>query len=725
MAHRWIVVVPALALFLIVPATASAAGGLVHVDDATLKGGDGGATITATVTWNHAAAIDDDRLMSEGDLRAVAVSDRGHHPTVLATAVVDDLDDRAAGPQSVRMTFSGTGKLAAIRPGNRVVLTASQHMPVPAGQVSTTTYVTVAELQSYASPQNRIGSRDCSDRPIISGAVLNLCDLVGADLDRAQVSERYAAGTETGTRMLLADATGATMREASLIGTSFAGGRLNGADLTQADISNVSLANAEATGLIARGAHSDPKMGTAGANLFDARLTGADFRDAVLNGVSFGESRLDVADFRGSRWNAVEAVGTDFASADLRNVISQSPALDFADLTNARLRGATFLTTDLTWSLLCRTTMPDAAMDADADRDCRSRVDPGPKPVADPLVTVDGTLRRARNGAVTITGTVGWNAAGRSAGGVGLTAGDIRVVAVDALTGTTTSIATVALRSLPATSHFTRTIRDPAALVALRRGNRVVLTASQHPLRTDADPSPTTASYVTVDTLQAGPGRGRVGSRDCSDVPISPGGGGALGYVFCDLVGAVLAHAELAGTLMIDADLSGADLRYAQVMGVRLDGAALGSVTAGHSRFSNVFMVQAFARGLSLPDSTITDGQMRAATLDGADFTGSRIASTTFATTSLRRSRFTGATFDGVDLGYARLALSQLDHVIAYATPTSRLRPNSLFMADLTGATLEGHDWQVDEDGNIPWAWSTLCGTTMPPGTVENRDCPR
>ena len=61
----------------------------------------------------------------------------------------------------------------------------------------------------------------------------------------------------------------------------------------------------------------------------------------------------------------------------------------------------------------------------------------------------------------------------------------------------------------------------PRLLAALNRGNRVVLTATQHPPLPSRVSEQTTGSYVTVRTLQAGPGRGRVGSRDCSDLVLS------------------------------------------------------------------------------------------------------------------------------------------------------------------------------------------------------------
>lgn len=706
----------ALASILLVAPASAAAAPFVHVDDAELARGGDGATITAVVTWDRSAATGDQQ-MGVGDLRAVAVSDRGHRPTLLAEATYTRIAQEPR--QRVRLTFSGADRMAAIRRGNRVVLTATQHMDVVGlGVRSERSYVTVATLQPFRTPQDRIGRKDCSDRPVEPGAQLSRCDLVGADLDGAHVSERYPRSQVT--RMLLADLTGASLRGADLTGDSIAGGRINGADATGAIVDNLSLASTEAVGLIAREVTSDVEQGSAGANLFAADLRDADFRDATLNGVSFGRARLDGADFRGSTWGAVEAEGTDFRGADLREVTSRAPKLSFANLTDAQLRGATFLPVELTWATLCHTTMPDASMDGDADRDCRSAVDPGPKPVAAPFVVVRGELDRER-GRVTISGTIRWNDAGRS-GGSGMTAGDVRAVAIDGSTGRATRIASMSIAELDASTSFRETITDAAKRAALRPGNRVVLTATQHPPFDDGDPRPTSRSYVTVDTLQAGPGRGRVGSVDCSDQPLVPGGPAATGYTFCDLPGAALAHADLSGAPMIKADLSGADLAGAALTGIRFDGAAMGSVVAAGASFTGITMVEAVAPELDLSRTRVS-GQMRAKTLDDADFREAVIVSTTFAVTPMRRARFSGATLDSVDLGFTRLGQARLDRVRA-DTP-SQARPNSLFMADLTGATLEGGRWGVDESGEIPWTWSTLCRTTMPSGDRDDRDCPK
>ncbi len=234
-----------------------------------------------------------------------------------------------------------------------------------------------------------------------------------------------------------------------------------------------------------------------------------------------------------------------------------------------------------------------------------------------------------------IQGLIRWNATGIA---FGMSAGDVRAVAIDGSTGLPTVVGSVSIpKGLPATTNYNVTITDPKLLSALNHGNRVVLTATQHPPLPSRARDLTTSSYVTVRTLQPGPGRGRVGSRDCSNMVLSPKSPGPGGYDFCDLPGAVLTQAALSGP-MRDTDLSGADLANAGLNGIFFDGSAMGGVIATGADFNGVSLVQAFAPRLTMPKTLIRGGQLRAVSLDDADFKGSTISDTTFATASLRRA---------------------------------------------------------------------------------------
>jgi uncharacterized protein YjbI with pentapeptide repeats len=671
--------------------------------------------VTGTVDWDRGAAEREPDYMTEGDLRLLAVSEHGHRPTLLAATTYENLDADASRAFTLRINGEDED---AIRAGNRVVLTASQHGSVPTGGARTErTYVTVRQLQPFGDKQDRIGRRDCADVPVTPGAQLNECDLTGADLDQALVSQRRP--DERISRMLLADLTGATMRGADLSGLSVAGGRLNGADLTNADLTNLSLAKAEATKLEARGAVSDPKEGTGGGNFYDTNLSDADFHGAVLNGVSMNHADLDGADFGDARWASVEAGTASFRGADLTALRTLGTTrIPWTDFTGADLKGAALTPLDLEWATLCRTTMPGGKPDPLEDRDCKAKQEERPKPAADPAVAVKGDLDRGKD-EVTVRGTVTWDgdAAGR------LSVGDLRVVAIDGRTGVPTLVATTTIDPVPATSPYEVTITDADKLAAMRPGNRVVLTATQHPPLPESRRLTTDGSYVAVDTLQVGPGRGRVGSRDCSGLLLSRPPAAGETYDFCDLAGAVLTQAGIGG-FMRESDLSGADLANADLGGLDLDGSAAGGAVLTGAELGGLSLIAASAPRLQVHKTRLIGAQLRSTDLDDADFGASVISQTTFATASLRRAVFSEADFEHVDLGLTDLAGAHLDGVDAGTPPDDN--PSSLFLADLTGATLADSTWADDEEGNRPWRWATLCGTAMPPGVDGgDRDCPR
>jgi hypothetical protein len=297
-------------------------------------------------------------------------------------------------------------------------------------------------------------------------------------------------------------------------------------------------------------------------------------------------------------------------------------------------------------------------------------------------------------------------------------------VAIDGRTGLPTKLGSLSIaQGLPATSSFEAKVK-PELIAALGRGNRVVVTATQHP------PLPrsgqTNGSFVTVDTLQAGPGRGRVGSRDCSDLTLGFPAPAAGGYNFCDLAGAVLTRAKLSGAIR-EADLTGAELGGAELKGAIFDGGALGGADLTGAELESVSLIGASAPRLTLPKTSLRQSQWRAANLDEANFAGDTISDSTFAASSLRRANFGDATLGKVDLAYTGLAGAKLDGVDAALSDRGRPRRSSLFLADLTGATLAGSKWNDDESGEHPWTWATLCDTVLPAdATVSgNRDCPR
>jgi uncharacterized protein YjbI with pentapeptide repeats len=345
------------------PAAASAAP-LVPVENAKLAPSASSQTVavvSADIHWNQAAA----RALSNGDVRVVALSARERRATLLAKS-----STKAPLPQVEHVAYRIPRRFAsAITSGNRVVLTATQHQFNPSPVVkSPRVFVTVAEVQPPRT-RDHIGRSDCSDREIHADGDYIGCDLVGAWLERTQVSR----GPKR-TDYERADLSGSTMAEADLTRANFAGGRVNGADARGATFDNTSMAQTQALELDASGA----QMSISSSDFPNARFVDANFRDATFLGTSFIHATLDGAHMEGVKLIAadmttVSARGTHFDRAVFGPPPSLTPSLYFADLAGADFTGAAFPFSsdpdgpDLKWSLLCATVLPNRKK---SDRDC-------------------------------------------------------------------------------------------------------------------------------------------------------------------------------------------------------------------------------------------------------------------------------------------------------------------------------------------------------------------
>jgi uncharacterized protein YjbI with pentapeptide repeats len=692
----------------------------VHVDDVRLEAKDGKAVVTARVRWNQHGV--DDYVMTGGDLRLVAVSEQGHLPVLLAKSTQDVTDDR---PVDVTFTISDENSLAAMRKGNRIVLTASQHRYAGQRTRSTRTYVTVAEVQPFGSPQPHIGTDDCSDIAIVPGAMLRYCDLTGAFLNAALVSIHDPKSDEgrvdsKSTRMERADLTGATAVRSDFSGASIAGGRLNGLDLTDAKLDNLSLAGAEAVELIARGATSDKDARDSGANFFHTNLTGADLSQTVFRGVSVGRARLDQASLAGATWESI-GDGATFRNADLNGASMGASLVNWVDFTDADLSDSTLTDLQLDWTYLCRTTMPTGSK-LDGSRDCGTAVEHPHDQIASPdqatpFVSINKNVVSDAPGPRTVKARINWDASAASASGFGMTIGDLRLLAVDRTTGVPTVLDTKTYNDVSSPSDYEVTISDGDKLAAMNSGNRIVLTATQHPPRARSGKN-TTRSYVTVAVLQPGPGNGRIGSLDCSGVALTADSPRSLD--FCDLSGAMLDTAALVGRFMREVDLTGATIQDGLMAGLSLDGSRLGGLKAAGADVSNVAAFDAWAPRLDLSNADVKGSPLYPRNLDGANFNGSTLSDSPLVAASLRQATFSNATLIHPDLAYTDLSAAQLDRVDA------SLSNPSLFLANLTGADMTKSKWNVDEGRENPWKWATLCQTKVPTfGISGNRDCPR
>jgi uncharacterized protein YjbI with pentapeptide repeats len=179
-----------------------------------------------------------------------------------------------------------------------------------------------------------------------------------------------------------------------------------------------------------------------------------------------------------------------------------------------------------------------------------------------------------------------------------------------------------------------------------------------------------------------------------------------------DLTKADLTRAKLSGTKLTEAKLSGAKLTEADLAGADLRGADL-SITYLMRRTDlrgdlsiTYLMVRADLSGANLTDANLTGATLFRADLRGADLRGA----------DLTRAKMSGADLRGADLTGAKMSDTYL--IGTY------LNGNSLGGADLDGANLTDVNLRgIYLSTSIDRA--KLCNTTMPWGSVNNRDCPQ
>jgi hypothetical protein len=331
---------------------------------------------------------------------------------------------------------------------------------------------------------------------------------------------------------------------------------------------------------------------------------------------------------------------------------------------------------------------------------------------ATPFVKVDAALDSGRTA---IVAHVQWNAAGIQGG---MVVGDLRAVAVDAGTTVPTLLGTATETLQPGQEARTETFKiDKDKRDALSKGNRVVVTATQHP----PVPFPTVAAsvdkaYVTVGEIQAGPKRGRVGRDDCSDRSIGTEPG-VQGLLYCDLVGASLTALNLSGQDMRMSDFTGGVLRYAGLSGAKVSGGRLSGVDASRMKWSSTEAVGVTAPRFVAQKTRFDLGTFLSSTLDGADFSDSTFNETSFDNVTMGKGSFNGATIEHVDLAFARLRGADLGDATIDTT--------SMYFANLAGATLLGATIGETLEHDSPLRYATLCRTVMPRGLINNRDCKR
>lgn len=281
-------------------------------------------------------------------------------------------------------------------------------------------------------------------------------------------------------------------------------------------------------------------------------------------------------------------------------------------------------------------------------------------------------------------------------------------VAVDASTRLPTLVATKNTPVTGAPETYTFHITDPALLPALAAGNRVVITATQH--KRTVGTAFTQPIYATVHELQPGPSRGAVGRLDCSARPIL----GNSSYNNCNFTGAVLIQANLPGSQLEEADFTGASLAGAALSGSNMAGASLAGTDMSRTTSTNLSAAFSFAPKLNMSgNSTLNSDNFAGAELQGANFSGAALDQTTFFSDPMNGSTWVNARLRNDELAGTKLQGAMMQGITIDALSTfyrAQLQSANLLggkIADLARFLFEG----------------TFCNTTMPDGSVNNRDC--
>ncbi|MGC9526454.1 MAG: pentapeptide repeat-containing protein [Limnospira sp.] len=166
----------------------------------------------------------------------------------------------------------------------------------------------------------------------LSGADLTEADLTGAFLSRTFMRRtNLLNGTLDRANLSGADLTGINFSSASLIGSNLQGAKLREAKFTGADLTNADLSKADLK--LARMS----QINAQGSLFLYADLREADLQNATLSGADFQGANLRDADLNGAR-----LTGTNFRNARLQNVNFRNADLSLVNLQGARLRGANF-----------------------------------------------------------------------------------------------------------------------------------------------------------------------------------------------------------------------------------------------------------------------------------------------------------------------------------------------------------------------------------------------
>jgi uncharacterized protein YjbI with pentapeptide repeats len=138
------------------------------------------------------------------------------------------------------------------------------------------------------------------------------------------------------------------------------------------------------------------------------------------------------------------------------------------------------------------------------------------------------------------------------------------------------------------------------------------------------------------------------------------------------------------------------------------------------ANLSQAYLTEAYFSRAYLSEAYLSGAKLRRADLSKADLSGANLRGAHLSEAKLRRAKLRGADLSGADLIRAYLIRAYLSE--------ADLRRADLSGADLREADLSGADLrEANLNGanliGVDLTDAKLCQTTMPDGTVNNRDC--
>jgi uncharacterized protein YjbI with pentapeptide repeats len=169
--------------------------------------------------------------------------------------------------------------------------------------------------------------------------------------------------------------------------------------------------------------------------------------------------------------------------------------------------------------------------------------------------------------------------------------------------------------------------------------------------------------------------------------------------IYADLSGANLSKANISGTILFEtnlkgSDLNNADLSHANLKGSDLDNADLSMANLSKANISGVNLSGANLSGANLIKADLYSAALIGADLREADLTKANLIGASFNNANLKDATLIGAKFNGPKVSWNPDIANLYD-----AETLSKIA----LQAGLFGAK--------------------LCNTTLPDGTVSNRDC--